>query len=58
MFVAPVWSQEPSFDLSSDSIRKIVRETAAAQSVPIQISKETPVKREPDTTFKYVPPAY
>jgi len=66
MFVAIAWSQEPaadepaptprSFDLSSDSIKKIVRDTAAAQSVPIRISDEAPVKREPDTTIKYVPP--
>ena len=66
MFFSPAWSQEPaaeppvaaphSFDLNSDSIKKIVRDTAADQSVPIQISEETPAKREPDATFKYVPP--
>ena len=66
MFVSLAWSQESSaeeptptpqsFDLSSDSIKKIVRDTAGAQSVPIRISEEKPLEREPDTTFKYVPP--
>ena len=67
MLVSPAWSQEPvtntpvltplSFDRSSDSIRKIVRDAAATQSVPVQLSEETPVKRESDAAFIYVPPA-
>lgn len=66
MLVSPAWSQEPaatapvatprSFDRNDDSIRKIVRNAAAAQSVPIQPAEETPAKREPDAAFKYVPP--
>jgi hypothetical protein len=66
MFASSAWAQEPaadgaapasrSFDLSSDSIKKIVRETAAAQSVAIQSPEEKPVKRVPDTTVRYVPP--
>jgi hypothetical protein len=66
MFVSLAWSQKSaadesapspqSFDLSSDSIKKIVRDMAAAQSQPVRISEETPVEREADSTVKYVPP--
>ena len=66
MLVSPAWSQEPatnapvltpqSFDRSSDSIRKIVRDVAASQSVPVRLSAESPVEREPVATFEYVPP--
>jgi hypothetical protein len=66
MFAWPAWSQEPaadepspsaqSFDLSSASIKKIVHDTAAAQSVAIQASEEKAAKPEPDATIKYVPP--
>jgi len=66
MFAAAAWSQEPaaiapvttarSFDLGSDSIKRIVRDTAAAQSRPIQIPEEVQVKSEPDATIRYVPP--
>ena len=66
MFISAAWAQEPaaneqaatprSFDLGSDSIRKIVRDTAAEQSVPIQISEGTPANRERETTIKFVPP--
>jgi len=66
MFLTPVWAQEPaanqpaatprSFDLSSEAIKKIVRETAADQSVPIQISEGTTISRERDTAIRFVPP--
>jgi hypothetical protein len=64
--VSPAWSEEPaaespaitpgSFDLSSDSVRKIVRDSAAAQSALIQVSEEKPVEPESTSTIKYVPP--
>jgi hypothetical protein len=66
VFFSPAWSQEPSaeqpvatlhsFDLNSDSIKQIVRDTAAGQSVPVQISEEKSANRDGDTRFKYVPP--
>jgi hypothetical protein len=66
MLVSPAWSQEPpantpvltpqSFDRNSDSIKKIVHDAAASQSVLVQLSEETPVKREPYTTIEYAPP--
>ena len=55
---SPAWSEEPvaespaitsgSFDLSNDSIRKIVRDSAAAQSALVDvppIKEDAPVKR-------------
>ena len=56
MLVCPAWAQEPTFDLNSDSIRKIVRATAATQSVPIQLSAEPVAHREPAAILEYVPP--
>lgn len=46
LLLAPsAWAQEPSFDLKSDAIRKIVHATAAAQSVPIQLAESKPVAK-------------
>lgn len=56
LLASPVWAQQPSFDLSSDYIRKIVRDTAATQSRPIELSEEKPAEREPVETVRYVPP--
>jgi len=56
LLASPVWAQQPSFDLNSDYIKKIVRDTAASQSVPVQLSDEKPAKSEPVATVKYVPP--
>jgi hypothetical protein len=66
VFASLAWSQksaadEPapgsqSFALSSDSIKKIVRDVAAAESQPIRISEAKVVEHEPDTTIKYAPP--
>jgi hypothetical protein len=56
LLASPVWAQQPSFDLSSDNIKKIVRDTAATQSRPIELSEEKPVEREPVETVRYVPP--
>jgi hypothetical protein len=57
---SPAWSQEPaprSFDLGSESIRKIVRETAAKQSVALQVSEDATVERMPAVkTVVFVPP--
>jgi len=44
-----------SFDRSSESIKKIVRDTAATQSAPDQLTEEKPAKRDPSTVV-YVPP--
>jgi hypothetical protein len=66
LLVSPAWSQEPatpsptvtpqSFDLGSDAVKKIVLATASSQSVPVQVSREAPVKRESVTEIVYVPP--
>jgi hypothetical protein len=56
MLVSPAWSQEPSFDLKSDAIKRIVQTTAATQYAPIQPPEEKPVEPEPASTIKFVPP--
>ena len=65
LLVSPAWSQEPapqaavltpqSFDRNSESIKKIVRDAAATQSAPVQLTEEKPAKRDPATVI-YVPP--
>jgi len=65
LLASPGWAQEPatkapaltpaSFDLSSDYIRKIVRDTAATQYGTVQVSAEKPAGSEP-ATVRYVPP--
>ena len=65
LFVLPAWSQEPasqlavltpqSFDRNSESIKKIVRDTAATQTSAVQPPEEKPAKRDPATVV-YVPP--
>jgi len=66
VLVSPAWSQEPaantaltpqSFDRSSDSIKKILRDVAATQSATVQVSEEAPVTREPYTSIEYSKPA-
>jgi len=51
------WAQEPepAFDLRSDAVRKIVRETAAAQMPIVQVADSGTVNAEP-AGFTYVPP--
>ena len=44
-----------SFDRNSESIKKIVRDTAATQSSAVQPSEEKPAKRDPATVV-YVQP--
>jgi hypothetical protein len=66
MLVSPAWSQglasdspvvtPRSFDLRSESLKTIVRNTAATQFAAIQLPRQQPVQRE-STAFKYVPPA-
>jgi hypothetical protein len=56
LLVSPAWAQEPaSFDLKSESIKKIVHEAASTQFADIQVADKAPVKTEP-AAFKYVPP--
>lgn len=56
LLVSPAWSQEPAgFDLKSDAIKKIVRDTAATQYAYVQIAEKAPRKSE-TAPFKYVPP--
>lgn len=64
LLASPTWSQEPpvdpkvltprSFDRNSDSIKKIVRDFAASQSMPIQLAKEEPT-HSTDTAIEFVP---
>ena len=61
LLASPAWSQEPevtarSFDLSNDSVKKILRDTVASQSAIAQVSEDVPIKSEPAKTFTYVPP--
>jgi len=57
---SPAWAQEPTpptFDLSSESIRKIVHATAVTQSVALQFSQETKAESKPAVkTVVFVPP--
>jgi hypothetical protein len=48
------WAQG-TFDLKSDSIQKIVRQTAGTQFSPVQEARSTPVATEP-APITYVPP--
>lgn len=54
----PAWSQEQSLDLSSDSVRKIIRDTAATQYAAPQLNEAKPVAPQPRTekVVRYVPP--
>lgn len=45
-----------SFALSSDSIRHIVKATAAAQSVPVRMEKETPTAPPAERMVVFAPP--
>jgi len=66
LLASPAWSQEPvvnapagtarSFDFSNESVKKIVRDTAATQFAIAQVSRDATIKSEPAGTFKYVPP--
>jgi hypothetical protein len=46
LLASSAWTQEASFDLKSDAIRKIVRETAASQSRPVQLAEAQPVEHK------------
>lgn len=58
LLATPAWTQEPAtFDLRSDAVRKIVRDTAASQAVPARpIETAVPVSRETGETLTYVEP--
>lgn len=65
LLVSPAWSQEPvadapvlrtkSFDLNNDSIKKIVRDTAATKFAYVQLSDRAAIEPEP-VGIKFVPP--
>lgn len=65
LLVSPAWSAEPtveapeptvrSFDLRTDAVKKIVRDTAATQFSSLRVSDKPSVEAEPDE-FVYVPP--
>jgi hypothetical protein len=46
LLVSPAWAQEPSFDLNSESVRKIVRATVATQYAEVQPIKLAPAGRK------------
>jgi hypothetical protein len=62
----PAWSQEsageaprealPTFDLSSASVRKILRDTAATQFASVQAFEAKPPEPKPVKAVQYVPP--
>jgi hypothetical protein len=57
LLASTAWSQEPAFDLKSESVRNIVRATAASQSVALPESPAAPVRTEPaKKTVAFVPP--
>jgi hypothetical protein len=57
--LTPVFSQEtapaPAFDLRSDAIRQIIRETAATQFAAVRESDPAPAESKADE-FVYIPP--
>jgi hypothetical protein len=56
LLVSPVWAQEPaSFDLGSDSLKKIVHDAASTQFADVRVADKAPAKSAP-AEFKYVPP--
>jgi hypothetical protein len=60
LFASSAWAQDakPSFDLRGDTMKKIVRATAASQAGVIQTLAESPVRHEPaavaSATVKFV----
>jgi hypothetical protein len=46
LLASSAWAQEPSFDLKSDAIRRIVHDTAASQSALVQLAKAPPVEHK------------
>jgi hypothetical protein len=65
LLASTAWSQQPVTNtpphaplvvaLSNDSIKKIVRDTAATQSATVQLSNEKPVARKPLANIEFVP---
>lgn len=62
LLALPAWSDEPapaasarSFDLTNDAIRKIVHDTASAQSVIVQVTAVSPAPRDSAPTVRFVP---
>ena len=65
LLASPAWSQEPApentqpvvqhFDLRSESVQQIVRNTAASQYSNYQVADKAPASAEP-AKFVYVPP--
>jgi hypothetical protein len=62
----PGWSQEPAadtspaapptFDLRSDSVKKVLRDTAATQYASVQVLETKPTEPKPVKTVQFVPP--
>ena len=56
MLASPTWSQELVVDLHNDSIKKIVRDTAATQFATVQLSNEKTDARKPIEKIDFVRP--
>jgi hypothetical protein len=46
LLASSAWAQEHSFDLRGDAAKKIIRDTAAAQSALVQLEGPKPVERK------------
>jgi hypothetical protein len=47
LLAAPAWSQQTTFDLASESVKRIIRATAATQFGEFRLAEEPPVVRGP-----------
>jgi hypothetical protein len=58
LMALPAWSQQPSLDLNSDTVKKIIRDTAATQYAAPQLAEMKPAGHQPMTekVVRYVPP--
>ena len=52
----PAWADAPSFDLKSDAVKQIVRDTAATQFRAVEPVKEVTPAREPYTRIVFLSP--
>jgi hypothetical protein len=66
LLVSPAWSNEPApispppprlaFDLSNDSVKKAVRDSAATQYATLQVAAEKPAEQDPVARIDFAPP--
>jgi len=58
LLASPAWTQEPAptFDLRSDTIKQIVRDTAATQFRAVEPVREEKSRREPFTRIVFTSP--